>query len=253
MQGKDLDKLFQSALDDYEVAPSAKVWAGIAEELNAGKRKKAWIPFLSAAAGIVLLITAGLLFIPKEVKVIKPKADGIAKTKQVVPQTATDVQQANQTSKKPHQVAAAPATSLAANKLNHTHTPAGAAKPAIAQVPDEAVKPADQPVLASATNKQEVRIPVLPDTTTKIVVKHIDETPVFASIKPPVAPVQLITAKQTPPVKKRRIRSLGDVFNVVIAAVDKRKDKFIEFSNTDEDDATITGVNLGILKIKKEK
>ena len=55
------------------------------------------------------------------------------------------------------------------------------------------------------------------------------------------------------PVKKHRIRSLGDVLNVVIAAVDKREDKFIEFSNTDEDDATITGLNLGIIKVKKEK
>jgi hypothetical protein len=40
--------------------------------------------------------------------------------------------------------------------------------------------------------------------------------------------------------------------NVVIAAVDKRKDKVIEFSNTDGDESSITGINLGIIKIKKE-
>jgi hypothetical protein len=54
------------------------------------------------------------------------------------------------------------------------------------------------------------------------------------------------------PVKKRRIRSLGDLINVVVSKVDKRKDKIIEFSNTDDDEATITGVNLGIIKIKKQ-
>lgn len=241
MQDKDLDKLFQSALDDYEVAPSAKVWAGIAEELNAGKRKSVWVPFLSIAAGIILLATVGVLFIPREVKVTRPKTDEIAAIKQPVKAPAigpaiTQPQPAN-----------------AANKVNKTRRQTTVEKPATTQQANDMVKPAEQPMLASAINKQEVSMPVLPDTATKILVKHIDDAPVFASIKAPVAPVQLTTAKQTAQVKKRKIRSLGDVFNVMIAAVDKRKDKFIEFSNTDEADATITGVNLGILKIKKEK
>jgi hypothetical protein len=82
--------------------------------------------------------------------------------------------------------------------------------------------------------------------------KHIEEVPVFAST-PQVIPTQVATANKQAPAKKHKIRSLGDVFNVMIAAVDKRKDKIIEFSNTDGDDATITGVNLGIIKVKKEK
>jgi hypothetical protein len=107
-------------------------------------------------------------------------------------------------------------------------------------------------VLASATHKQEVIKPVVPDTATKIMAKHIEEVPVFAST-PQVIPTQVATANKQAPAKKHKIRSLGDVFNVMIAAVDKRKDKIIEFSNTDGDDATITGVNLGIIKVKKEK
>ena len=94
---------------------------------------------------------------------------------------------------------------------------------------------------------------VLPDTATRILPKHVDETPAFASIKSTVVPTEVATVQPTQPVKKHKIRSLGDVFNVMISAVDKRKDKIIEFSNTDEDDATITGVNLGIIKVKKEK
>jgi hypothetical protein len=113
---------------------------------------------------------------------------------------------------------------------------------------------ADEPLLANAPS---VDYPVVKagalDTATSISPKptiiDIEKTqPVLiAQVPSKAAPV---VAK---PVKKHRIRSLGDVFNVVIAAVDKRKDKVIEFSNTDEDDATITGLNLGFIKVKKEK
>jgi hypothetical protein len=35
--------------------------------------------------------------------------------------------------------------------------------------------------------------------------------------------------------------------------VDKRKDKLIEFSSKDDDESLITGINLGIIKVKKEE
>ena len=55
------------------------------------------------------------------------------------------------------------------------------------------------------------------------------------------------------PVKpKYKMHSLGDLINAVVAKVDKRKDKFIEFTDKDEE-SLITGVNLGIFKIKKEE
>jgi hypothetical protein len=259
MQDKDLDKLFQSALDDYEIEPSAKVWTGITEELNAGKRKRSLAPFLSVAAGVILLATAGLLFIPKEVKVTKSKADGVAAIKQSlkpaapVAETIADVQSATQPNKKNVITVIVPVNGLAGIKIyNARRKPVNEKAIATPAQTHDIVKQDDQPVLASATHKQEVIKPVVPDTATKIMAKHIEEVPVFAST-PQVIPTQVATANKQAPAKKHKIRSLGDVFNVMIAAVDKRKDKIIEFSNTDGDDATITGVNLGIIKVKKEK
>ncbi|SEO46781.1 hypothetical protein SAMN05428947_102471 [Mucilaginibacter sp. OK283] len=255
MQDKDLDKLFQSALNDYEIEPSANVWTGITGELDAGKRKKVWLPYLSIAAAAVLMITAGVLFIPKEVKTIKK--DGLAGViHPIKPKTVAGPIQATQpetaAGKKPKE--AAPANSLAAISIHKPNKKAVTTAPVTAAPARDIAKPDDQqPALASATNKQEVKVTVQPDTVTRIFPKHIDETPVFASIKSPVAPTEVTTIKPATPAKKHKIRSLGDVFNVMIAAVDKRKDKIIEFSNTDEDDATITGVNLGIIKVKKEK
>ncbi|RYE28502.1 MAG: hypothetical protein EOP42_16695 [Sphingobacteriaceae bacterium] len=55
-------------------------------------------------------------------------------------------------------------------------------------------------------------------------------------------------------VKHKHIRSFGDVVNLVMAKVDKREDKLIQFTDTDDgDESTVTGINLGIINIKKEK
>jgi len=253
MQDKDLDKLFHSALNDYEIEPSANVWTGIAGELNTQKRKKAWLPLLSIAAGIALLITAGVLFIPKEVKLTKP--DALIAAKQPVKPTvvvpdAPVTQPTAALNNKPANVAMAPAHNLANNKAKTDKR--GIIKPVVIQPAQDIVKQDEQPVLASARPDQQPIRPVLPDISTPTIEKHIDE-PVVIANAPTTAPAQLTATKTAAPVKKHKIRSLGDVFNVVIAAVDKRKDKIIEFSNTDEDDATITGVNLGIIKVKKEK
>jgi hypothetical protein len=51
--------------------------------------------------------------------------------------------------------------------------------------------------------------------------------------------------------RKHGIRNFGDIVNLVVAKVDKRKDKVIEFSDDDEDGSSITGINLGVIKVKK--
>lgn len=57
-------------------------------------------------------------------------------------------------------------------------------------------------------------------------------------------------------VKKKKIHSLGDLLNVVIAKVDKRDNKIIQFgggSDDDDDDLlNVTSVNLGPIKVKKQ-
>src|ERR1700761_2002850 len=82
MQDKDFDKLFISKLDNFEMQPSAGVWEGIDRELSADKRRRILIPFLSVAASIVVLVTAGVLFIPKKgtVAVKNPDKETLAAT-----------------------------------------------------------------------------------------------------------------------------------------------------------------------------
>ena len=103
----------------------------------------------------------------------------------------------------------------------------------------------------AAVPETAITKPVVPDdvplTTKNAEVKtEFITKPVLAEMQPANKPVKPALGK------KHKIHSLGDLFNVMIASVDKRKDKFIEFTDTDEGD-NITGINLGIVKVKKEQ
>lgn len=262
MQDKELDRLFQQKLDNLEIRPSARVWQDISTELSADKRKRILFPLLSAAAGVILLITAGILFIPKQAVKDNDKhhSTEIAKTHEAIKQPAAVkvepvVHPTPAQNKVPANPVIAPVNSIAQTrktKLKSNLTPAIQQPVTPAQSPVTAHT--DELLLASAPAADyPVVKTTAPDTTTRISPKA---TLISSEKTQPVliaqAPVQSVPATAKP-VRKHRIRSLGDVFNVVIAAVDKRKDKVIEFSNTDEDDATITGLNLGFIKVKKDK
>ena len=52
--------------------------------------------------------------------------------------------------------------------------------------------------------------------------------------------------------KNRKVRGVGGLVNFVISQVDKREDKLIEFTESDEG-TEVSGINLGLLKIKSKK
>jgi len=252
MQGNELDELFRSSLDELEIQPSAHVWTGIAAELDAGKRKRSLVSFLSIAAGIILALTIGVLFIPKQVKVNKqhPLANRIVK--KTSPVTKTDLSNEQQ-NKKAIKAVIVPANRIAVVKIERVNNRADADRAKRLKVQQEGLaKINNDPQGVLTSRGDDLASAVIPDHTgDEVSAKPEIHNLSLSESKPQLA--ALVTKPVKVPVKKRRIRSMGDVFNVVIAAVDKRKDKFIEFSNTDEDDATITGINLGIIKVKKEK
>jgi hypothetical protein len=256
MQDKDFDELFRSKLDDFGTEPSASVWPGIAADLNTGTRKKALMPWLSAAASIIVLVTAGILFIPKKtVTVINPQVKGsIAKAVNVP-------------------VSIAPATINHSSGIKKSNNPVGiknihsirliknGGTNGINVVKNldtvnngaKLVKEDDQRVMASLQPKQSKEA-IVPDKGTILTPKLTDMQPVAFTAKPGLLANQLpdISKKDSTPVKSRhKIRSLGDLLNVVVAKVDKRKDKVIEFSDNDDNESNLVGVNLGIIKIKK--
>lgn len=255
MQGNELDEFFRSSLDGLEIQPSAQVWTGISAELDAGKRKRSLVSFLSIAAGIVLMLTIGVLFIPKQMKVNKqnPLVNRIVKKTFPVTKTVLAVLSNEQQNKKAEKAVITPANHLAAVKIERTNKRVDADRTKKIKVQqDRLTVENNDPQVVLKARGNDLASAVIPDNTNdEISVKPVMHDLNLSANKPQLAALSSKPAKT--PVKKHRIRSMGDIFNVVIAAVDKRKDKFIEFSNTDEDDATITGINLGIIKVKKEK
>ena len=261
MPDNEVDELFRSQLSNLDVAPSSKVWRGINKEIAFSERKRR-IPFLGIAASILLITAAAAVLILKTISLAdkhpiatnKPIPRPIGKPLSPPPTFVKD---------------GSPSILFAASGTAHHHNPSALSykrsvkSKLITGTTTKAIQ-AVVPELASGnthsaeTNDETYRgNPVVPDVNTQIIVKSNTEansTPkenpsIIASNQPPTAPL-----KNEPARPRHKIRNIGDFLNVVIAKVDKRKDKVIEFTDTDDDEeANVTGVNLGIIKIKRDK
>jgi len=253
MQDNEFDEIFRSKLDKFEAAPSANVWNGIAAELNAGKHKNALLPFLSIAASIIVLVTAGVLFIPQ-------KREPIVKH---IPKNNLTKVAGELTSSRAIKNSSSPVIpKTPAVKLNETNIAANKHIPArhleagkgiqVQQAVENSVpdKSGDQPELASTVQKQQDAIKaVVPDEPVRLAVNQAS-----AETTQPVLQAAQATGDNKPGaalVKPgHKVRNFGDLLNAAVAKIDKRMDKFIQFTN-DDDETTVTGINLGIIKIKK--
>lgn len=256
LQDKEFDSLLRSKLDDFEVKPSAGVWDSIDAELNAGRRKKILLPLLSIAASIVVLLVAGLLFIPQRAKINRkhPVQNNIAQTKSQAKNRSMAKNNTQPAILKVKDAGKQHLAFTAVNRIARVHT-VKKAKEIIAQ-PNQFKSLQEQPVLAAVTNHEQITA-VVPDKATELNIKQpVDETEAFIT-KPALTATPIPVNNKTDAIAvkpKHRAHTLGDLINLAVAKVDKRHDKFIEFTNTDDnDEANITGVNIGILKIKKEK
>jgi len=257
MQDKEFDSLFRSKLDDFEVEPTGQVWLGITEQLDGKRGYRALLPWLSIAASVTILAAAGILFIPQKRggDVKHPLKDGIVKTQPPVVKTEPVKVQSK--------VAAEPVMQPV-NQVAHVKAkpvisaPVKVKETAPASVPviENAIKHDEQPILVAVQQKPEPITPVLPDASTPIIAKSTIIENQASAQTVAAANVQPVADKQqiAQPKPKRKVHGIGGFLNTVIAAVDKRKDKIIEFSNSDDDESSnITAVNLGILKFKKEQ
>jgi hypothetical protein len=260
MQDKEFDDLFRSKLDGFETEPSPAVWNNVAGRLDAGKRRKVFVPFLSIAASVIVLVAAGVLFIPQK------QTTGVKHTgKKEIAKNSVPLSAASRIiNAKPDSVQT-PAGKQTKNIISvypiavtHAVVPGkySTAKNEKAAVDTaQPLKTNEQQALVAVTPaKQNVAVPIN-DAPLKPIDPVKDNAP--AVTQPVLAAVVPVQDKpdDAPVKKKHRIRSLGDLVNVVVAKVDKRKDKIIEFTDDDDDsdESNVTAVNIGVLKIKKDK
>jgi len=262
MQDNEFDDFFKSELKDFEVSPSAEVWNGINSRIEKDKRKKLLIPIYSIAASILVLIMFGVFYLRQfgvnsnvnvknnelEVKNINANPQPLKIVSgPTVPKNGTKVFEVvsikpvkDKPGLKVRPSIGNPGKSANPDTLSRNTDSANSIEQ-ITDVPDRGI---------AIKNIK----PVVPDSNIRFSIpqlivkaKPIAETPNNVLAQNPV-----LTAPKTEILKtKPKIRSLGGFINAMVARVDKRKDKFIEFTES-EDGSNITGVNLGIIKIKKD-
>ena len=255
MQDREFDELFRAKLRGFESAPSDGLWANIAAEVIVSKPDRPAWPFIGIAASILILISAGVFFLkPSKVKINKPEqivaAHSAPQTKtSVAPQAIrpTVVAQVQQPV-----IAVAPQTII---KRPHVQKLVTVKQDAALAVVNRRKTATKQQPLAEVKNQPDVLMVLAP--AAQSITKPDKQAPPDVSPVPNVAvayaqlqPVKVVASVRA---KKHGISTFGDLINVVVASVDKRKDKLIEFSDKDEDESLITGLNLGIVKVKKEE
>jgi hypothetical protein len=257
MQDKDFDELFRSMLDSFEAEPSANIWPGITGELDSARRRRNLASWLSIAASIVVLTGVGLFFIPKKANTgtKAPEKNPMAVAVRPVIKV--------QTAQTRHQL---PAVPDAPAKLKHEpeiarvenrpiKKPVEAKTVDTVQTPAKTIAIADHQLMANIPAKSSPPIKaVVPDVAVQLAVKSsIDQLPGSGHMPDKLAGQDLADNKKDSVLVKRKhkIHNFGDLVNVVVDKLDKRKDKVIQFADDEDGDSHITGVNLGIVKIKK--
>ncbi|MCX2575812.1 hypothetical protein [Pedobacter sandarakinus] len=248
IQDKDFDKLFKNAFDDAEIKPSRDLWGSIESEIEP-KKKRIFPIYWLAAAAVLLVATVGFLVYQQQdtqsKQFVNYVAPGVVKPGEEKQHSAGEVATTIET--------ATPKTPLPVSVQPITNT---------AKVKNGArVKPLQKQhiVTAPEMQKQETMIAAVQEPQRDLKAK-IDEA-VLAKTNDVVLAANPTNIKiddvvdvsaETTDADTRNIRNVGDVVNFIVNKVDKRKDKFIQF-RTDDDDSSISSINIGPFKFGKKK
>jgi hypothetical protein len=244
MQDKEIDQLFRSELYDHAAEPGDRVWSKVASALNNKKSKRAYGFYMRIAASVLIVLVAGIYFIPQvKVKGSKPLKTNFTKnnTAKKVIIAADGKPEIVDNGNSRRKYTASLIKTKASNRIKTS-------------VSEDKVVQQQVPEVLTEERSNEVLVAVVPDTETPFSTKpEVDEEVIFKTTANLTASLPVQTSKPlVNAVRRRRINSLGDLINVVVSKVDKRKDKIIEFTNKEGDEATVTGINLGFIKIKKQ-
>lgn len=235
---KELDNLFKDKLMDAEMEPPAKVWTNIEVQLVPKAKRKLPI-FWMAAASIAVVITAVLMLQQKETLDLRgnsPIATNVPKSVDtaVMDDDTALKQLAKSTSKKTLHNAN---INLEAKKVDRGFL--GNLKDTLSLQPNTQI--ARLPIKHAIVKPLDV-IDVAPtninDEQSEIAIANTDYTD-QNKIEEPENTDQ-----------RKGIRNIGDLVNYVVDRVDKREKKFIRF-NTDDDESSISAINIGFLKMNK--
>ena len=246
IRDKDFDQLFKDTFADAEVTPSRDLWSNIESEIAPKKKRIIPIYWLSAAA-ILLVATIGILIYQQQNTTHQGKQlanNVIEKTKPEVKQPiAQDTAVTTVESIEP----VLPVRPKAVNAIAKTKVKK--------EIKATGLKETHSVIAAPEMQKQEAVIAKIEepkkDLKTKIeeaILQPKEET-VTAAVATPVKTDEPVNDNEQ---SNKGIRNVGDVVNLIVNKMDKRKDKLIQF-RTDDDDSSLSSINIGPFKFGKRK
>jgi hypothetical protein len=247
MSDKELDLLFKSKFTDYELEPSVSSWSKIEEQLSVKPMQRRKVPFLwMAAASVVVVLGLGLLLWnkPQEQIMLKGKP-AVEEGDMVIAQNNT-VNMSDEviTNIQPAEAKVEPVSRVAQEVTPNTIEESNSKEENyLASIPTENPE-AKQEFAVTRTD------PVKRITVTELMLLEEENEVKTSKIKSTM--FSSLISKDEDNNQPKRIRSVGDLVNFVIAKVDKRENKVLKISKTDESDMEITGINLGLFKYRKD-
>ncbi len=259
---KELDDLFQPKLNNLELEPDAAVWENIAAKLDGKTKKKSIIPTLRIAASVIVIFSVGLLLLRKNDELVKKplpqkmvKVEVERENHSIHPKQNAEEQKGmlllsakNKVVKEAHISERNVKPTIVKPITNKKQEEDNSSTQTLAQNKPQQ----DQQESSESVQIASAKMAIVPDAATKLSVQPADEILQATSVKP-----QILTDKRSKPAtvaKRKGIRNVGDLVNLVMAKVDKRSDKLIQFSDSDDgEESNVTGINLGIISIKKDK
>ncbi|MDQ0969879.1 cytoskeletal protein RodZ [Flavobacterium sp. W4I14] len=245
IRDKDFDQLFKDAFADAEVAPSRDLWSSIESEITPKKKRIIPIYWLSAAA-VLLIATLGVL--------VYQQQDNTDGDKKLASNTIEKVKPAVrvQTTKDSSAAIVAPVENITPVLPVQPKAVSAIAKTKVKQNVKPAVE--QQRIVTAPEMQRQETIVAKVEEPKKDIKTRIEE----AILQPKE---EVVTALVATPVKtdepvndneqsNRGIRNVGDVVNLIVNKMDKRKDKLIQF-RTDDDDSSLASINIGPFKIGK--
>lgn len=242
MLDKDIDKLFQERFEALEMVPTNLVWDKISENLKENKSKVRMNSMLwKVAASVLIFLSAAFWFYrPQEViKLHGRSEESVARIESSEPFT-TSKESAIQV-----QIAANPVRKSIIKKQNPVE---------FAHLKHAEVFLSSQKIESTVKNLTGIR------KSSEDIIEPVQIETIYASTSPESITGIVVNTKldfaesqllesESPKIK---IRSIGSLVNFVIAKVDHREDKIIEFKDSDEG-SEVSGINLGVLKFKSRK
>ena len=244
MPDKEFDKLFKDKFADAEIEPSANLWANVAQKI-APKRKRVIPIYWMAAASVTIAITTLLVFQKTEKIMLR----GTEATAIVVKPTVEQEMIANDVDT----VFAIPLTTRLRKEISFASTKVKAVITQENKAPENNLRNIQAPV---QPNANEFRLAIKQQDPKPIDVLPVNE----AQAENPIVIAQIDTKQnmenniigETDNISERKgIRNVGDLVNFVVDKVDKRDKKLVRF-NTDDDNSSIVGINIGFLKFNKK-